>query len=123
MHELALDKQKHEVEAVAQCAGREDCRVHVGHGEELLRLDPALPRPSVEPMNISATTTITSASDTPLRNPTKVCGSDSSNITSARTRMRDAPITLAANSRVLRAFMTPYATLNRMTSAAPNAAT
>ena len=58
-------------------------------------------------MNISATTMMTNASDTPLRSPTKVCGSDSSSITSNSTRRREAPITLAANSRVLRAFMTP----------------
>jgi hypothetical protein len=66
-----------------------------------------LPRPSVEPMNISATTTMTSASDTPLRRPTKVWGSDSSSMTSVRMRRRDAPIALAASSRVLRAFITP----------------
>src|SRR6266436_2324467 len=41
--ELALDQQKHEIEAVAQGAGREDRRVHVGHGEQLLRLEHALP--------------------------------------------------------------------------------
>ena len=58
-------------------------------------------------MNISATTTMTSASETPLRSPTKVCGSDSSSITSVSTRSRDAPITLAASRRVLRAFITP----------------
>src|SRR5215472_15791195 len=43
--ELALDEQKHEVEAVAQPAGGEDRRVHVGHGEELLRLEYALAEP------------------------------------------------------------------------------
>jgi len=38
----------------------------------MLRLEYALTKAqSVEPMNISATTTITSASDTPLRRPTR----------------------------------------------------
>src|SRR5258708_36087110 len=41
--ELALDQQKQEIESVAQAAGREDRRVHVGHGEQLLRLEHALP--------------------------------------------------------------------------------
>src|SRR5262249_47707642 len=42
VNERALDQQKHEIEAVAQPAGREDRRVHVGHGEQLLRLEHAL---------------------------------------------------------------------------------
>src|SRR5262249_52187225 len=40
--ELAPAKQKHEFEAVPQPAGREDRRVHIGHGEQLLRLEHAL---------------------------------------------------------------------------------
>src|SRR5262249_47881459 len=34
--ELALDQQKQEIEAVAQPAGRQDRRVHIGHGAQLL---------------------------------------------------------------------------------------
>src|SRR5258708_10284420 len=43
--ELALDQQKQEIESVAQAAGREDRRVHVGHGEQFLRPEHAPPEP------------------------------------------------------------------------------
>jgi len=65
------------------------------------------PRPSVEPMNISATITMTSASDTPERMPTKTWGMDSSRVTSVSTRQRGARITRAASWRCLRAPITP----------------
>src|SRR5262249_38051900 len=41
-NELAPDQQKHEIGAIAQTAGGEDRRIHVGHGEQLLRLEHAL---------------------------------------------------------------------------------
>ena len=65
------------------------------------------PRPSVEPMNISATMTMTSANEMPERMPMKVCGSDSSSVTPSITRALDAPMTMAAAWRTLRAFITP----------------
>src|SRR5262249_14148116 len=106
--ELALDQQKQEIEAVAQPAGREDRRVHIGHGEQLLRLEHAL-------------TQAVGRADEHLgddhdhqRQRDAIAQSDEGlrqrfeqNMTSVRTRSRDAPITLAAKSRVLRACMTP----------------
>jgi len=106
VHEATLDREEQEIEAITERARSEDRGIHVRHCRTI-----AAPRTRagqvrrVEPMNISATTTITSASDTPWRRPTKVCGSDSSSITSHSTRIRDAPITFAARIRVLRAFI------------------
>src|SRR4051812_13850373 len=45
MNELALDQQKHEIEAVAEPPGGKDRRVHIGHGEQLLCLEHALAQP------------------------------------------------------------------------------
>jgi hypothetical protein len=58
-------------------------------------------------MNISATITITSAIDTPLRKPTNVGCRLSQISTSLKICQRDAPITRAAITRCLRALMTP----------------
>ena len=66
-----------------------------------------LPSPLSAPMNISATITITSAIDTAERRPTKLGCRLSQISTSLNTCQRDAPITLAAITRCLRALMTP----------------
>ncbi len=66
-----------------------------------------LPSPLSEPMNISATMTMTSAIDTPLRSPTNVGCRLSQISTSLKMRQRDAPITRAAMTRCLRALITP----------------
>ena len=81
------------------------------------------PRPSVAPMNISATIITTSAIDIPVRTPTNVWDNVSKNITSKKIRRGDEPIDLAANIRVRRAFITPYATLKTTMSQPANAAT
>src|ERR1700674_2802005 len=39
MDEAALDHEEQEIEPIAERAGRKDRRVHVGHGEQLLRLE------------------------------------------------------------------------------------
>ena len=66
-----------------------------------------LPSPLSEPMNISATITMTNAIDTPLRRPTKVGCRLSQISTSLKICQREAPITRAAMTRCLRALMTP----------------
>src|SRR5690606_14185267 len=66
-----------------------------------------LPRPLSAPMNISATITITSAIETAERRPTKLGCRLSQTSTSLNTCQREAPITLAAITRCLRAFITP----------------
>ena len=58
------------------------------------------PSPSVAPMNISATMMTTSATETAVRRPTKVCGSVSKKMTSRKMRSVDAPIERAARMRV-----------------------
>src|SRR5258706_976877 len=80
------------------------------------------PNPLSEPMNISATITMTSAIDTAERSPTNVGCRLSQISTSRKTCQRDAPITFAAMIRCLRALITPYALLNSTISSAPNAA-
>ncbi|MNR37517.1 hypothetical protein D3C85_1555420 [compost metagenome] len=67
----------------------------------------AWPRPFSEPMNISATITITSAIDTAERRPTKLGCRLSQTSTSRKMRQREAPITRAAITRCLRALITP----------------
>ena len=65
------------------------------------------PRPLSEPMNISATITITSAIETAERRPTKVGCRLSQINTSLKICQFEAPITLAAITRCLRALITP----------------
>ena len=80
------------------------------------------PSPLSEPMNISATMTITSAIDTAERKPTNTGCMLSQMSTSRKICHRVAPITRAAMIRCWRAFMTPYALVKRTISSAPNAA-
>ena len=39
MHDAALDELEEKIEAVAESSGGEDRRVHIGHLEQLLRLE------------------------------------------------------------------------------------
>jgi hypothetical protein len=48
--EGAFDQEEHEGEPVAERAGSEDRGVHVGAFEQLLRLEHAVPRPSIAAM-------------------------------------------------------------------------
>ena len=72
VHDAPLGQQEQEVERVAQRAGGEDRRVHLFTLNTCCASMMRWPRPFSEPMNISATITITSAIDTALRRPTKV---------------------------------------------------
>src|ERR1700704_2261219 len=45
VHEATLDREKEEIEAIAERAGGEDRGIHVGHIEQLLRLEHALAKP------------------------------------------------------------------------------
>ena len=97
MHDAALDQLEEKIEAVAESSGREDRRAYIsGIWSSCCASKTRWPRPSAEPMNISATTTMTRARDAPLRRPTKVCGSDSRRVISNRMRAGDAPATFAA---------------------------
>jgi hypothetical protein len=123
MHDAALDQLEEQIEAVAESPGREDRGVHLGHLEQLLRLEDAMAEA--------------------VRRTDEHLGHDHDDegeghpVPQADEGLRkgleqgdleqdaggDAPMTFAARRRFLRAFMTPYATLNRITSAAPNVAT
>ena len=62
MHKTPLDDQEQEVQAIAESAGREDRGIHLRHGEQLLGFEHAVTETVLgEPMNISATTMMTSA--------------------------------------------------------------
>src|SRR5713101_3844616 len=45
MHEAPLDREEQKIEPIAERAGGEDRGIHVGHVEQLLRLEHALPKP------------------------------------------------------------------------------
>src|SRR5216684_3975175 len=45
VHEAAFDQQEHEIERVAERAGREDRRIHARHVKQLLRFEHTLAEP------------------------------------------------------------------------------
>lgn len=44
MHEMPLDDQKKQIEPIAERSSSKDGGVHIGHGEQLLRLEHTVPK-------------------------------------------------------------------------------